>query len=255
MYRDRGGERKPANQMIFGIRAVMEAIDNGKEIESLFIQRGLQGELISGLKKQLKDYGIVAQQVPVEKLNRITRKNHQGVIASISPITYHKIENIIPAVFESGRVPLLFILDRMTDVRNLGAIARTALCAGADALIVPQKGSAEINPDAIKTSAGALFQIPVCREANLVQCARFLQESGLQVVSCTEKTTSDIYKLDYTQPTAFVLGAEDEGISDDLIRLSDHLAKIPLIGEMDSLNVSVSAGVVAYEAVRQRLTN
>ncbi|HAU51943.1 MAG TPA: 23S rRNA (guanosine(2251)-2'-O)-methyltransferase RlmB, partial [Sphingobacterium sp.] len=166
--RDRDhGERREVNQMVFGIRAVIEAIDSGKEIESLFIQRGLSGSLILELKTLLKEHNIASQQVPIEKLNRITRKNHQGVIAVISPITYHDIEELLPQIYEKGETPLLLMLDGVTDVRNLGAIARTAECSGVHAIIVPKKGSAEVNPDAIKTSAGALYKIPVCRHDSL----------------------------------------------------------------------------------------
>jgi 23S rRNA (guanosine2251-2'-O)-methyltransferase len=244
--------RRESNQMVFGIRAVMEAITAGKDIESLFIQRGLGGGLLMELKALLTEYNIVAMQVPPEKLNRITTKNHQGVIAVISPITYYKIEDIIPLVFEKGEVPLILMLDSITDVRNFGAIARTAECAGVHAIVVPARGSAQINPDAIKTSAGALYKIPVCRHNSLLQTARFLQESGLQLVCCTEKTSDYLYKPDYTVPTAIIMGSEDEGISNELIRIADHLAKIPMYGEIESLNVSVSTGVILYEAVRQR---
>lgn len=244
--------KRETNQMVFGIRAVIEAIESGKEIESLFIQRGIAGSLIAELRELLRTRNIAFQQVPPEKLNRITQKNHQGVIGVISPITYQHIEDIIPAIYEKGEVPLVLILDGITDVRNLGAIARTAECAGVHALIVPKKGSAEINPDAIKTSAGALFNIPVCREDSLSKTARFLQESGLQLVASTEKTNDDIYTPNYTVPTAIILGAEDTGVSSDLIRTADHLAKIPMFGEIASLNVSVSAGVLIYEAIRQR---
>lgn len=240
------------NQMIFGIRAVIEAIRSGKEIESLYLQRGIGGGLLGELKELLGEYGIAAQQVPVEKLNRITQKNHQGVIAIISPIVYQKIENIIPEIFEKGQVPLLLVLDGITDVRNMGAIARTAECAGVHAIIIPAKGSAQINADAIKTSAGALYKIPVCRHDNFMQTVRFLQESGLQLVACTEKTTDDIYAPDYTSPTAIILGSEEDGIRNELIRIADHLAKIPMFGEIESLNVSVSTGVILYEAIRQR---
>jgi len=250
-----GREKRETNQQVYGIRAVIEAIDSGKEIESLFVQRGLSGALFMELKDVLRQHSIGYQQVPIEKLNRMTRKNHQGVIAVISPITYQRVEDIVPAIYERGEVPLLLVLDGITDVRNLGAIARTAECAGVHALIVPKKGSAEINPDAIKTSAGALFKINVCREDNLAKTARFLQDSGIQVVACTEKTADDLYQLDYTVPTALVLGSEEQGISDELIRVSDHLAKIPMSGSIASLNVSVSTGVVVYEAIRQRLVN
>ena len=246
-------EKRETNQQVYGIRAVMEAIDGGKEIESLFIQRGLSGPLLQELKQLLRQYDIAYQQVPVEKLNRMTRKNHQGVIGVISPITYQRIEDVVPLLYEQGETPLLLILDGVTDVRNLGAIARTAECVGAQALIVPKKGSAEVNPDAIKTSAGALFKINVCREDSLARTVQFLRDSGIQVVACTEKTEESIYGLDCTGPTAFILGSEERGISDDLIRGADQLARIPMAGSIASLNVSVSGGVVLYEALRQRL--
>lgn len=238
--------------MVFGIRAVIEAIRAGKEIESIYIQRGISGGLMSELKTLLNEYQLTAQQVPVEKLNRLTPKNHQGAVAFISPIVYQKIEDIIPEIFERGEVPLILVLDSITDVRNMGAIARTAECAGVHAIVVPAKGSAQINPDAIKTSAGALYKIPVCRHANLLQTVRFIQESGLQLVCCTEKTNDYLYKPDYTAPTAIIMGSEEDGIRNEIIRISDHLAKIPMFGEIESLNVSVSAGIIIYEAVRQR---
>lgn len=249
--RDRDDKRE-SNQMVFGIRAVIEAIDSGKEIESIFVQRGLGGSLFLELKALLKEHNIGFQLVPVEKLNRITRKNHQGVIGVISPITYHDIESLLPTIYEKGETPLLLMLDGVTDVRNMGAIARTAECAGVHAIIVPRKGSAEINPDAIKTSAGALYKIPVCRQDSLGKIGRFLIESGVQLVVSTEKTNDSIYDVDYTVPTCVILGAEDVGVSDDLIRISDKLAKIPMAGTIGSLNVSVSAAVVIYEAIRQR---
>lgn len=238
--------------MVFGIRAVIEAIRSDKEIESLYIQRGIGGGLLNDLKALMQEYGIVGQQVPVEKLNRITQKNHQGVIAVISPIIYQKIENIIPEIFERGETPLILVLDGITDVRNMGAIARTAECAGVHAIVIPAKGSAQINADGIKTSAGALYKIPVCRHDNFMQTIRFLQESGLQLVCCTEKTKDDIYNPDYTSPTAIIMGSEEDGIRNEIIRISDHLAKIPMFGEIESLNVSVSTGIILYEAVRQR---
>lgn len=249
--RDRS-EKRETNQMVFGIRAVMEAIDSGKEIESLFVQRGLSGPLFAEFKALVKEQNLAFQQVPIEKLNRITRKNHQGVIAVISPITYQDIEDLLPTIYENGETPLLLMLDGVTDVRNMGAIARTAECAGVHAIIVPKKGSAEINPDAIKTSAGALYKIPVCRQDSLGRVAKFLIDSGVQLVVSTEKTKESIYDVDYTTPSCIIMGAEDVGVSDDLIRIADKLAKIPMFGEIESLNVSVSAAVVIYEAVRQR---
>jgi len=252
MYNNNRQPRE-SNQVVFGIRAVIEAIKSGKEIESLYIQRGIGGGLMAELKQLLGEHQIVAQQVPVEKLNRITQKNHQGVIAFISPITYQKIEDIIPQIFEKGETPLILILDSITDVRNMGAIARTAECSGVHAIVVPAKGSAQINPDAIKTSAGALYKIPVCRHDNFMQTVRFIQESGLQLVCCTEKTQDYIYKPDYTMPTAIVMGSEEDGVRNDIIRIADHLAKIPMYGEIESLNVSVATGIILYEAIRQRL--
>ncbi|HEY0669732.1 MAG TPA: 23S rRNA (guanosine(2251)-2'-O)-methyltransferase RlmB [Sphingobacteriaceae bacterium] len=244
--------KREHNQMVFGIRAVIEAIKSDKEIESLLVQRGLGGGIFQELRSLVAERGLVYQQVPVEKLNRVTTKNHQGVIAFISPITYERIENIIPAIYENGETPLILVLDSITDVRNLGAIARTAECAGVHAIVVPSKGSAQINPDAIKTSAGALYKIPVCRHESLIKTARFLQESGLQLVACTEKTNDDVFAPDYTVPTAIIMGSEEDGISNELLRIADRLAKIPMFGEIESLNVSVSAGVILYEAVRQR---
>ncbi|WP_025146278.1 23S rRNA (guanosine(2251)-2'-O)-methyltransferase RlmB [Pedobacter jeongneungensis] len=243
---------KENNEFVFGIRAVIEAIKAGRDIETIYQQRGLGGELFLELKALLKDTLIPLNSVPVEKLNRMSQKNHQGVIAVISPITYQNIEDIVPAVFEKGEVPLILVLDSVTDVRNMGAIARTAACVGVHAIVVPLKNAAQINADAIKTSAGALFSIPICRHSNLHKTCLFLQESGLQIVACTEKTNDFIYNPDYTMPTAIVMGSEDEGISNELLRVADHLAKIPMAGKIESLNVSVAAGVILYEAVRQR---
>lgn len=248
----RSGRPKENNEFVFGIRAVIEAIKAGKELESVYIQRGLSGDLISELKPLLKDVDAPIHTVPVEKLNRMTQKNHQGVIAVISSITFQKIEDIVPFIYEKGETPLILILDGVTDVRNFGAIARTAECAGVHAILVPTKNSAQINADAIKTSAGALFTIPVCRHNNLHKAALFLQECGLQIVACTEKTNDMIYVPDYTAPTAIVMGAEDDGVSNEIMRMANHLAKIPMFGEIGSLNVSVSTGVILYEAIRQR---
>src|SRR5690554_1833028 len=225
-------EKRETNQHVYGIRAVMEAIESGKEIESLFIQRGLGGGLFQELKQLLKEHDISYQQVPVEKLDRITRKNHQGVIGVISPITYFKVEQIVPMLYEKGETPFLLILDGVTDVRNLGAIARSAECAGVHALVLPKRGSAEVNPDAIKTSAGALYKIDVCREDNLNHTVKFLQESGVRVIVCTEKTTETIYQQDFTGPLALIMGSEDDGVSNELLRVADDLAKIPMYGEI-----------------------
>lgn len=246
-------EPKENNQMIFGIRSVIEAVESGKDLESIYVQRGLSGQLFQELRSLLTDRQINYQQVPVEKLNRITRKNHQGVIGIISPITFDTIENVLPQIYERGETPLILVLDGVTDVRNMGAIARTAECAGVHAIVVPIKGSAQVNADAIKTSAGALFKIPVCRQDNLLKAVRFIRDSGLQVVACTEKTDAFLYEVDYKAPTAIVMGSEEDGISNEIIRAADYLSKIPMHGSISSLNVSVSAGIIIYEAVRQRM--
>jgi 23S rRNA (guanosine2251-2'-O)-methyltransferase len=192
------------------------------------------------------------QKVPLEKLNRITRKNHQGAIAFVSAIHYAKLENVIADTFEKGEIPFILILDRVTDVRNFGAIARTAECAGVHAIVLPSRGAAQINADAMKTSSGALNFIPVCREDSLIQTIDFLQNSGLRVVACTEKAKSTIYEIDYKDPIAIIMGSEEDGITDEIIRKSDEIAKIPQAGQVGSLNVSVAAGVIIFETVRQR---
>ena len=245
-------ERENDN-MIFGLRPVIEALKAGKEIDRLFVQNGLKNELFGEMMGLLKKHNVQYQYVPLEKLNRLTAKNHQGVVGYVSAIEYHRIAQVLPAVFEAGKMPLLLILDRITDVRNFGAIARTAECSGVDAIIIPSRGAAQINADAIKTSTGALHKIPVCREDNLKEVIAFLRESGLQVVACTEKTKEHYYELDLTLPVAIIMGSEENGISPDYLKLADAHAKIPLLGEIGSLNVSVATGIILYEAVRQRL--
>ena len=246
-------QRDDSNNLIFGTRVVIEAINAGKEIDKVFIQDRLKNELITELKKLVYDHKIPFQYVPVEKLNRLTPKNHQGVVAYISSVTYYKIEDVLPTLFEEGKVPLLIILDRITDVRNFGAIARTAECAGANAIIIPSRGAAQVNGDAIKTSAGALHKIPVCREDNLKHVIEYLKDSGLQIVACTEKTDTFYYGVDLTSPTAIIMGSEEDGISGEYLKRADHRTKIPLMGEIGSLNVSVATGIILYEAVRQRM--
>ena len=237
---------------IFGLRPIIEAIQAGKEIDTLFIQKGLKNELFQELWQLVRAYKVNYKHVPVEKLNRLTRKNHQGVFAFISPINFHNTDNVVQDVFEKGENPLFLILDRVTDVRNFGAIVRTAECCGVQAVIVPEKGSAAINGDALKTSAGALHNIPICREFNLKATIEYLKNCGLQIVGCTEKTNDMIYQPDFSVPTAIIMGSEEDGISQEYLKLCDHKAKIPMNGKIGSLNVSVSAGVILYEAVRQR---
>ncbi|HHX31783.1 MAG TPA: 23S rRNA (guanosine(2251)-2'-O)-methyltransferase RlmB [Bacteroidales bacterium] len=239
-------------EMIFGIRAVIEAIDAGKDIDKVLIRRELSGDLIIELQQLLRDYEIPMQKVPVERIDRITRKNHQGVIAFTSAVTYHKLENIIPQLYEEGKNPFILVLDGLTDVRNFGAIARTCEVAGVDAIVIPSRGSVTVNSDAVKTSAGALHTIPVCREKSLKEAVVLLKNSGIKVIAATEKAATVYTSSDMSIPIAVVMGSEDEGISNEIIRISDELIKLPQFGKIQSLNVSVAAGVIIYEGLRQR---
>lgn len=240
------------DQFIFGIHAIQEALNAGKEVDRVLVRRGVGSDLLKQLLGELNRRDIPIQQVPVEKLNRITRKNHQGVIAWLSQLTYSDITLLLPAVFESGEEPLVLVLDAISDVRNFGAIARTAECAGVHAIVIPASGSAAINPDAIKTSAGALHRIPVCRHKNLPYVIRFLRESGLKIFAATEKAEEELYGTDMTGPAAVILGSEDRGISNALLKDADSWVSIPMKGTISSLNVSVAAGVMLFEVNRQR---
>ena len=238
--------------MIFGLRPIIEAVESGKEIEKIFIKRELGGELAQQLWNLVHERQIPVVKVPVEKLNRLTRKNHQGAIAYLSPVVYQHIEDIIPVLYEEGKTPFVVVLDGVTDVRNFGAIARTCECAGVDAIVVPMKGGAAANADAVKTSAGALHIIPVCREISVQKAVQFLKDSGLTIVAASEKAVHDYSQADYRNPLAIVMGSEDVGISPEVLRLCDQMVSIPVLGKIQSLNVSVAAGVLIYEAVKQR---
>jgi 23S rRNA (guanosine2251-2'-O)-methyltransferase len=240
---------------IFGLRAIMEAIDAGKSIDKVLLRRDLGGDLAKELLEKVKEYDIVTQRVPVEKLNRITMKNHQGAIAILSPVGYHKLDNIIPMLYEEGRTPLVVVLDGITDARNFGAIARSADCAAVDAIVIPERGSASVTSDAVKASAGALFYVPVCRERDTLTAVKKLKENGYLIVGASEKGAESYVNADFTVPVAIVMGAEDTGISNEVLRQCDTLAAIPILGNIGSLNVSVAAGVMLYEAVRQRLAS
>ena len=237
---------------IFGTRAVMEAIHAGKEIDKILVQKELNNDLIKELLQLCKAENIPVVRVPDAKLNRITRKNHQGVIAQMSSIAYASLDNVIDNCFAVGKSPLILVLDHLTDVRNFGAIARTAECAGVDAIVIPEKGSAQINSDAVKTSAGALNFLPVARVRNLFYACRDLQKMGLTLVAITEKTEKVMYEADFSSPVALVMGSEEDGISQEIMGIVDDKVKIPMAGNIESLNVSVSAGVAIYEAIRQR---
>jgi 23S rRNA (guanosine2251-2'-O)-methyltransferase len=238
---------------IFGFHPVMEALRSGKELEKVYLRKDLRNEAIPGLISQLREKRIPFQFVPVEKINRMTQKNHQGILAQVAEIEYNDIEKIIPGLFDAGKMPVILVLDRITDVRNMGAIARTAEGAGIHALVVPAGESAQINADAVKTSSGALHSLPVCRTESLVKTVTYLKESGLQVVAAMEKAEKLLYDADFTRPTAIILGAEDTGIERNLVSLSDMQVKIPLYGTIRSLNVSVAASILMYEAIRQRM--
>ncbi|SMO41366.1 23S rRNA (guanosine2251-2'-O)-methyltransferase [Saccharicrinis carchari] len=240
------------SDFLFGIRSVIEAIRSGKEIEKVLVKKGLQGELYEELVETMKEAGITWQAVPIDRINRATRKNHQGVIAFVSAISYQDLENTLIGLFEDGKNPLILVLDGITDIRNMGAIARSAECAGVHAIVIPEKGGARINADAVKTSAGALYNIPVSRVPNLYKALEYLKNSGLKIVAATEKANDDYTKIDFTGPTAIVLGAEDKGVSAQMLKICDTGAKIPVVGSIGSLNVSVATGVLVYEVVRQR---
>lgn len=240
------------SEMIFGIRAVIEAVQAGKDIDKILVKKDIQSDLAKELFAVLKGTLIPVQRVPVERINRITRKNHQGVVAFMSAITYQKVEDLVPCLFEEGKNPLFVMLDGVTDVRNFGAIARTCECAGVDAVIIPMKNSVSVNADAVKTSAGALHTLPVCREQSLKTALQYLKNCGFRLVAATEKGDYDYTKADYTGPMCIVMGAEDTGVPYEHLALCDEWVKIPMYGSIESLNVSVAAGVLIYEAVKQR---
>lgn len=242
-------------QYIYGIHAVLEAIEAGKEIDRLLVKKDLGHYQIKELIDAARAHAVPVQRVPIERINRITRKNHQGVLAITAAVTYYKVEQVVPMLFEQGDNPFLVVLDGVTDVRNFGAIARTCDCAGVNAIVLPERGSVSVGPDAIKTSAGALNYVPVCRERNLVDTLRFLKDSGFTIVGTSDKNACNYTKPDYTVPVAVVLGAEDKGISPEIMQLCDNRVVIPEFGHINSLNVSVAGGIILYEVVRQRLND
>lgn len=247
-------ENQQLPKLVFGIHAVLEAVRSGKEIERLIIKKEMSGEALRELMKACRDRNIPYQFVPIDRFDRITRKNHQGLVAYMAEIEYQPLEMVISAIFEAGREPAILVLDHITDVRNFGSIARTAECAGFDAIVIPDKGAAQINSDAIKTSSGALHNINVCRVINLTNTVKYLKECGLKVFAATEKAKTPYYKTDMRGPVAIVMGAEDTGITPEILRYADELVQIPMIGKTSSLNVSVAAGIILYEAVKQRLS-
>ncbi len=238
---------------IFGIRAVTEAVRAGKKIERLVVKSGTQGALLRQLTDEARKAGVPVQFAPAERLNRITRKNHQGVVAWLSAIEFGNIEALLPSLYESGKTPLIMVLDRITDVRNFGAIVRSADCMGADAIVMADRGVARTGGDAVKTSAGSLLHFPVCRTANMVKTIKLLKESGLKIAAASEKGGEDAFASDMSGPLAIVMGSEEKGVSADILAMCDTRVRIPMSGTTASLNVSVAAGILLYEATRQRL--
>jgi 23S rRNA (guanosine2251-2'-O)-methyltransferase len=237
---------------IFGIRAIIEAINSGETIDKVFLQKGLHGDLFTDLESTIRKNSINSSYVPVEKLNRITNKNHQGAIAQISPIEFHDMETLVVNVLESGKTPLFLLLDQLSDVRNFGAIIRTAECTGVNGIIIQKKGGAPVNGDTIKTSAGAVFKVPICKVDHIKDALYLLQASNIKTVAATEKTDDSVYDIDLNQPIAIIMGSEDRGVNPSILKLVDFKAKLPLLGEIESLNVSVACGAILYETVRQR---
>ncbi|HLV39736.1 23S rRNA (guanosine(2251)-2'-O)-methyltransferase RlmB [Xanthomarina sp.] len=238
---------------IFGLRAVIEAINSGETIEKVFLQKGLHGDLYNELDSLVRKENISSSYVPVEKLNRLTTKNHQGAVAQISPVAFHDIEDLVLNVIESGKTPLFLLLDQISDVRNFGAIIRTAECTGVDGIIFQKKGGAPVNGDTIKTSAGAVFKVPLCKVDHIKDAMFLLQASGIKVIAATEKTDNTIYDVSFKEPCAIIMGSEGRGINPSVLKLVDDKAKLPLLGDIESLNVSVACGVMLYEVLRQRL--
>ncbi len=240
------------SSLVYGLRAVIETIKSGQHLERVFLQKNLRSDLVKELMYEVHQSGTPLSKVPVERLNKLTRKSHQGAVALASPIQYHSIDHLVPEVYEKGENPFFLVLDEITDIRNFGAISRSAECMGVHGVIIPIKGSAQINEDAIKTSAGALNYLPVCRTAHLVETIRFLKTSGVKIIACSEKGAKMAHEADYSGPLAIVMGSEEYGISKEVMVLADEIVQIPMKGQVASLNVSTATGIILYEALRNR---
>lgn len=238
---------------IFGIRAIIEAIKSGENIDKIFLQKGLKGELFFELEQLIRKERLNSSYVPIEKLNRLTKKNHQGAVAQIAPITFYDIEDLVLNTIESGKTPLFLLLDQLSDVRNFGAIIRTAECTGVSGIIIQKKGGAPVNGDTIKTSAGAIFKVPICKVDHIKDAVFHLQASGIKVIAATEKTDHLFYDVSFKEPCAIIMGSEGHGINPSVLSVVDDKAKLPILGDIESLNVSVACGAFLYEVVRQRL--
>ncbi len=242
-------------QYIYGIHAVIEAFEAGKDIDKILLSKTLNDETAKEISERARQLRVPVQRVPVQKIDRITRRNHQGVLALLAAVSYYRVEDLVPQMFDEGENPFIVVLDGVTDVRNFGAVARTCECAGVSAIVIPDRESVSVNADAVKTSAGALNYLPVCRERNLVNAVKFLRDSGFKIVGTSDKKQLAYTKADYTGPVAIVLGAEDKGISPEIMKLCDTQVIIPEFGHINSLNVSVAGGIMIYEVVRQRLND
>lgn len=245
-------QKKDKTDFIFGLRAVEEALKSGQNCDKVLIRKGMGGDTIDAIKEMMRNHRIPLQTVPDAKLNRITRKNHQGIIALLSPVPFQKTEDVLMNTYEQGEDPFFLMLDEVTDVRNFGAIVRTAECAGVHGIIISEKGSVRMGGDAVKTSAGALFNIPVCRSSNLKKTARYLKDSGLKTIAATEKADQLYFEHNFKGPALIIMGAEDKGINKPLLDITDIKAAIPVLGQIASLNVSNAAAILMYEIVRQR---
>jgi 23S rRNA (guanosine2251-2'-O)-methyltransferase len=241
------------DNQIFGIRAIIEAINAKKEIDKVFVQKDAQGDLMQDLMKTMKRNNINFSYVPVEKLNRLTPNNHQGAVATIAPISFVSLETLVEGVIETGKKPLFLILDQLSDARNFGAIIRTAECTGVDGIIIQKQGSAPVNGDTVKTSAGAVFNVPICKVDHIKDAIFYLQGSGIKTVAATEKTEHHIYEINLNEGVAIIMGSEDRGVNPSVLKIVDEKAKLPMFGSIESLNVSVACGAFLYETLRQRM--
>lgn len=243
------------SQYVYGIHAVLEALEAGKDIDKILLSKTHNDETAKEISDRARQLRVPVQRVPVQKIDRITRRNHQGVVALMAAVTYYRVEDLVPRFFDEGENPFIVVLDGVTDVRNFGAVARTCECAGVSTIVIPDRESVSVNADAVKTSAGALNYLPVCREHNLVQAVKLLRDSGFKIVGTGDKSHTSYTSADYTGPVAIVLGAEDKGMSPEIMKLCDTLVTIPEFGHINSLNVSVAGGIMIYEVVRQRLND
>lgn len=242
-------------EIIFGIRAIIEAINSGNTISKVYLQKELRGELFSDLNGLIKANGISTSNVPVEKLDRLSKNNnHQGAVAQISPIDFYDLDELIQNTLEKKEVPLFLLLDQLSDVRNFGAIIRTAECTGVNGIVIQKNGSAPVNAETIKTSAGAAFKMPICKVDHIKDAIYVLQASDIKTVAATEKTDDSIYDINFNQPIAIIMGSEHRGVNPSILKMVDYKAKLPLLGEIESLNVSVACGAFLYETVRQRIS-